>query len=69
MPEAAPTKTNLLRLRHDLQFAKLGHELLDQKRNILVVELLTLVDQAVDFQEKVQACTWANSRSPTSPAR
>jgi V/A-type H+-transporting ATPase subunit D len=33
----------------------MGHELLDQKRNILVVELLTLVDQAVEYEAKVDA--------------
>jgi V/A-type H+/Na+-transporting ATPase subunit D len=48
----APTKTNLMALKNELKFASLGHELLDQKRNILVMELLNLVDQAVDFQEK-----------------
>ncbi len=53
MPNVAPTKTNLLRVRQELEFARLGHELLDQKRNILVIELLNLVDQAVDFQERV----------------
>ena len=53
MPNVAPTKTNILRIRHELEFARLGHELLDQKRNILVIELLNLVDQAVDFQERV----------------
>jgi len=53
MPSIAPTKTNLLKLRQELSFALLGHELLDQKRNILVLELLALVDQTVDFQEKV----------------
>ena len=53
MPNIAPTKTNLLRIRHELEFARQGHELLDQKRNILVIELLNLVDQAVDFQERV----------------
>lgn len=51
---AAPTKTNLLKLKNELKFAKLGYELLDQKRNILVIELLTIVDQAVEFQEKVK---------------
>jgi len=53
MASIAPTKTNLLKLRQELAFARLGHELLDQKRNILVLELLALVDQTVDFQEKV----------------
>ncbi|MBN2323133.1 MAG: V-type ATP synthase subunit D [Spirochaetes bacterium] len=51
--ELAPTKTNLIRLHEDLKFATLGYELLDQKRNILVVELLGLVDQAVDFQSRM----------------
>ncbi len=50
----APTKTNLIRIRNELKFARLGHELLDQKRNILVVELLSLVDQATDYQERVE---------------
>jgi len=49
----APTKTNLLRLKSDLQFAQQGYELLDQKRNILIIELLALVDQTVDFQSRV----------------
>ncbi|HOV62871.1 MAG TPA: V-type ATP synthase subunit D [Spirochaetia bacterium] len=53
MRHVAPTKTNLLKLRDELKFARLGHELLDQKRNILIIELLTLVDQTVDFQERV----------------
>lgn len=49
----APTRSNLLKLADDLKFAQLGHELLDQKRSILVVELLTLVDQAIDFESRV----------------
>ncbi|MEW5814945.1 MAG: V-type ATP synthase subunit D [Spirochaetota bacterium] len=54
MLKSAPTKTNLLKTRQELKFAKLGHELLDQKRNILVLELLNLVDQASDFQSRVE---------------
>jgi len=50
----APTKTNLLRLKNDLKFAQQGYELLDQKRNILVIELLAIVDQTVDFQNRVE---------------
>lgn len=49
----APTKTNLLSLRQELSLARQGYELLDQKRNILVIELLSLVDQAVDFESRV----------------
>ncbi len=54
MPAIAPTKTNLLKLKQELKFAELGYELLDQKRNILVIELLNLVDQTVEHQERVQ---------------
>jgi V/A-type H+-transporting ATPase subunit D len=50
----APTKTNLLRLKSDLNFARQGYELLDQKRNILILELLALVDQTSEFQKKVE---------------
>ena len=50
----APTKTNLLKLKSDLKFAQQGYELLDQKRNILIIELLSLVDQTVDFQNRVE---------------
>jgi V/A-type H+-transporting ATPase subunit D len=50
----APTKTNLLRLRNELNFAQQGYELLDQKRNILIIELLALVDQTADFQSRVE---------------
>ncbi|MBD3419840.1 MAG: V-type ATP synthase subunit D [Chitinivibrionales bacterium] len=50
----APTKTNLMKLRNDLSFAQEGHELLDQKRNILIIELMNFVDQAVDYQHRIE---------------
>lgn len=50
----APTKTNLLRLKSDMEFAQQGYELLDQKRNILIIELLSLIDQTSDFQNRVE---------------
>lgn len=50
----APTKTNLLNLKNDLRFARQGYELLDQKRNILIIELLALVDQTADYQNRVE---------------
>ncbi len=49
----APTRSNLMKLKEELKFAELGYELLDQKRNILVIELLNLVDQAVEYETKV----------------
>ncbi|MDD4010698.1 MAG: V-type ATP synthase subunit D [Sphaerochaetaceae bacterium] len=51
----APTRSNLLKLKESLEFATLGHDLLDQKRTILVSELLRLVDQAVNYQDRMDA--------------
>lgn len=41
-----PTKGNLLNTQKSLALAKLGYELLDKKRNILIRELMTMVDAA-----------------------
>ncbi len=54
MRNVPPTRTTLSRMREELAFASLGHELLDQKRRILVAELLTLVDQAAAYETKVR---------------
>ena len=51
--EVAPTRTNLQNLRRDLQFAHEGYELLEQKREILVVELRGLTARAVEAQRQV----------------
>ncbi len=51
--EIAPTRSNLLNLRQDLEFADQGYELLEQKREILVVELKGLTARAVEAQKKV----------------
>jgi V/A-type H+-transporting ATPase subunit D len=40
-------------LKRELDFARLGYELLDQKRNILVLELLSMVDQATEYESQV----------------
>ncbi len=53
--EMAPTKTNLIKVKQDLGFAREGWELLDQKRKILIVELMGLIDRAVEAQEEVEA--------------
>lgn len=53
--EVAPTKTNMMKIRRDLGFASDGWELLDQKRKILVVELMGLIDRAVEAQKDVES--------------
>ena len=50
----APTRSNLMRIKDELAFSRTGYDLLDQTRSILVSELLTLVDQAVDYQNRVE---------------
>jgi len=42
----APTKTNLLRLQAEHSFVTEGHQLLEQKKDILTAELLSLMDSA-----------------------
>ena len=53
--EVAPTKTNFMRIRRELGFAAEGLELLDQKRKILIVELMGLIDRAVEAQKAVES--------------
>jgi len=43
--QTAPTKSNLIRVKERLNFAKEGHDLLEQKREILVSELMRRVEQ------------------------
>ena len=51
--DVAPTKTNFLRLRRDLAFAREGHGLLEQKRDILVAELFGLSERANRVQAEI----------------
>jgi len=48
-----PTKSNLLRVKEDLEFAEEGFELLEQKRQILVLELMSRVERARAVQKDV----------------
>lgn len=49
----APTKSNQLALKRDLAMATEGFTLLEQKREILVIELMRLVDRVRSAQAKV----------------
>ena len=48
-----PTRSNLIRIRQDLQFAREGYEILDRKREVLTTELIRLAHEASDLQAKV----------------
>ncbi len=49
-----PTKGNLLNAQKSLALAKVGYELLDKKRNILVRELMSLVDKAKSMRGTIE---------------
>ena len=46
MAGIVPTKSNLMAAQKSLKLAKLGYELMDRKKNILIKELLTLAEDA-----------------------
>ena len=54
MKKIAPTKSNLMKTRDELKFAKLGFDLLDQKRSILVSELVNLTERAETQQRALE---------------
>ena len=49
----APTKSNQLSVRRDLAMASEGFGLLDQKREILVIELMRLLDRVRRVQKRL----------------
>ena len=48
--QAIPTKGNLIAIKKSLALAKVGYELLDKKRNILIREMMALIDRASEIQ-------------------
>ncbi len=51
----APTRTNLIRLKKELRFAKEGYEILDRKREALTGELVRVAKEADTLQKEVWA--------------
>ena len=47
------TKGNLIAYKKSLELARLGFDLLDRKRHILVREMMLLIDEAKDIQDKI----------------
>ncbi|MBC7263817.1 MAG: V-type ATP synthase subunit D [Chloroflexi bacterium] len=48
-----PTRSNLLRLKQNLQLAREGYEILDKKREVLTAELVHLAHDAETLQEEL----------------
>ena len=55
MPQTAPTKSNLNAAKRSRTLASTGYELMDRKRNILIRELMALIDDAKNLQERIDA--------------
>jgi V/A-type H+/Na+-transporting ATPase subunit D len=49
----APTRTNLIRLKKELRFAKEGYDILDRKREALTGELVRVAKEADTLQKEV----------------
>lgn len=49
----APTQGNLVKLTRELNMAQSGHDLLEQKRQVLMMELVRFIDSARTLQEDV----------------
>ena len=50
---AVATKGNLINTKKSLALAKVGYDLMDKKRNILIREMMTLIDKANEIQGKI----------------
>jgi V/A-type H+-transporting ATPase subunit D len=48
-----PTKGNLIAIKRSLQLARLGYDLMDRKRNILIREMMGLIDSANKIQSEI----------------
>jgi V/A-type H+-transporting ATPase subunit D len=53
MANLIPTKGNLMAAKRSRTLAEDGYELMDKKRNILVRELLTRIDEAKELQKRI----------------
>lgn len=53
MLDIPPTKSNLLALRRQLRFAEEGYELLDQKRQILIYELMNRLKRVREAERRL----------------
>ena len=48
-----PTKGNLLKTKKSLELAKIGYDLLDRKRNVLIREMMLLMDKVKILRNEV----------------
>ncbi|MDR0883358.1 MAG: V-type ATP synthase subunit D [Oscillospiraceae bacterium] len=53
MAQIFPTKSNLIATKKSLRLAKLGYDLMDKKRTILIREMMGLIDGAASIQARI----------------
>lgn len=53
MAQQAPTKGNLTAARRSRELAETGYELMDRKRNILIREIMSMMDEAESLQSRI----------------
>lgn len=51
---SAPTKGNLMAAKNTLRLSERGYEMLDKKRNILIREMMTLIEEAKEVEEQIE---------------
>lgn len=51
----APTKGNLMMAKNTLRLSRQGYEMLDKKRNILIREMMDLIEEAKEIEEKIES--------------
>lgn len=53
--KTTPTRANLLKSKTKLDFSEKGYNLLDQKRTILIQEILELVEEAESIEKQIES--------------
>ena len=53
MPAVIPTKGNLIAIKRSMALAKMGYDLMDRKRNILIREMMRIIDAAAEVQSEI----------------
>ena len=52
-PNTFPTKGNLILAKNSLTLAKQGYELMDKKRNVLIKEMMSLLDDVKEIRNEI----------------
>lgn len=53
MENVIPTKSNLMSAESSLEFSLKGYELLDKKRNVLIREIMSYMEEAEELQSRI----------------